>query len=189
MPQQEEKKEKNTSRSFFFEVAKTVLIAFAIVIVVRYFLFQPFYVKGQSMEPNFEDHQYLVIDEISYRLRAPERGEVVVLRYPRDPSQFFIKRLVGLPGETVSIRDNSVTITPKDGGPPLLLDETYLASGAITGGNLTMKLGENEFFVLGDNRSASLDSRSFGIVPRKNLVGRVWIRVWPFDLFTVFSSP
>ena len=88
---------------FFVEVIQIILISCAIIIPIRYFLIQPFYVKGASMEPNFFDSEYLIIDELSYRMRVPERGEIVVFRYPRDPKEFFIKRIIGLPGETVEV--------------------------------------------------------------------------------------
>src|SRR3989344_1293745 len=86
---------------FFWEIFKVVVISLVIIIPIRYFLIKPFYVKGASMEPNFHDYEYLIIDEISYRFNQPARGEVVVFKYPFDQSQFFIKRIIGMPGETV----------------------------------------------------------------------------------------
>ena len=108
----EENKEntKNEFWKFCWEVAKIIIVAAVIVIPIRYFLFQPFFVRGQSMDPNFENGDYLIIDEISYRFRAPERGEVIVFKYPEDPSNRFIKRIVGLPGEIVEVRENQVVI-------------------------------------------------------------------------------
>src|SRR3989337_2587689 len=96
--------------SFAWELFKVVLISIAVIIPIRYFLIQPFYVKGASMEPSFRDHQYLIIDELSYRLDPPQRGDVVVFRYPNDPRQYFIKRVIGLPGERIKIKDNTVYI-------------------------------------------------------------------------------
>src|SRR3989339_2004483 len=95
---------------FVLEVVQIVIISAAIIIPIRYFLIQPFYVKGASMEPNFYDHEYLIIDEISYRFHEPQRGDIVVFRYPDDPSQFFIKRLIGLPSEIIKINDGKITI-------------------------------------------------------------------------------
>jgi len=106
---------------FFWELAKVIILSVAIIVPIRYFLFQPFYVRGASMEPNFFDHEYLIIDEISYGMRVPfteiifpfgqpTRGEIVVFRYPRDPRQFFIKRIIGLPGETVVLSGGTVLI-------------------------------------------------------------------------------
>ena len=92
--------------SFFFELVKIIVISLVIIIPVRYFLIQPFYVKGASMEPNFYDHEYLIIDEITYRFRDPERGEIIVFRYPRNPQEYFIKRIIGLPGDCFPGRGN-----------------------------------------------------------------------------------
>lgn len=170
------------------ELAEIIIISLAIILPIRYFLIQPFYVKGASMEPTFDDHEYLIIDELSYRFRTPERGEVVVFRYPLDPRQYFIKRVVGLPGETVRVSNSTITITNADNPQGFVLDEdAYLSPEVITNGERTVQLATDEYFVMGDNRSASLDSRTFGILPAKNIVGRVWIRGWPLDRAAVFS--
>lgn len=171
------------------ELIQVALIVTAIVLPIRYFLVQPFYVKGASMEPNFEDKQYLIIDEITYRLREPKRGEICVFRYPNDPSQFFIKRIIGLPGETVAISGGHVTITTIDGKTETLDESAYLASTVVTAGEKSVTLGTDEFFVMGDNRTNSLDSRIFGPVPRANIVGRVMLRGWPVASLTWFETP
>ncbi|MFA6908552.1 MAG: signal peptidase I [Patescibacteria group bacterium] len=171
---------------FILEIAKTVIIAIALVLVIRFFLIQPFYVKGASMEPNFFDHEYLVVNEIGYRLHTPNRGDVAVVRFPRDPSQFFIKRIIGLPGETVEIHQNEIVITSNGGA--FILNESYLPATTYTSGDMRVTLSSDEFFVMGDNREASLDSRSFGPVNKKYVVGKAWVRVWPFDRFNVFDS-
>ncbi|MEK7557034.1 MAG: signal peptidase I [Patescibacteria group bacterium] len=173
---------------FFWELAKVFLISMAIIIPIRYFLVQPFFVRGASMEPNFLDGEYLVIDQLSYRLREPERGEVTVFRFPLKPSQFFIKRIVGLPGETVTVQDGRVIIKNQTHPNGVLLDESlYIDPAVRTGGNVTLTLRENEYFVLGDNRAASSDSRSWGVLPRDDLIGRAWIRAFPFTDVAVFS--
>ena len=172
--------------SFIWEIIKIVVVAAVIVLPIRYFLFQPFLVKGQSMEPNFGNSDYLIIDQLSYRLREPQRGEVVVFKYPNIPSQRYIKRIVGLPGETVEIKDGKVMIS----GVPL--DETtYLADSAYTDQRefQIIILSENEYFVLGDNRLASSDSRVWGSLPRENIIGRVFIRAWPFAALAKIEAP
>jgi signal peptidase I len=171
------------------ELLQVALIVTAIVLPIRYFLVQPFYVKGASMEPNFQDHQYLIIDELTYRFRAPERGEICVFRYPNDPSQFFIKRIIGLPGETVSVSGGRVTVTTVGGKTSMLDESAYLASDVITSGEKSTTLGTDEYFVLGDNRTNSLDSRIFGVVPKSNIVGRVMLRGWPVSTVTWFATP
>ena len=177
---------------FAGELLHVVLISLAIIIPIRYFLIQPFYVKGASMEPSFYDHEYLVIDEISYRFDEPERGDIVVFRYPNDPSQFFIKRVIGLPGERVVIGSGQVTIHEVGSTEGKFLDETAYLGSAVTVGNKDVILKADEFFLMGDNRSASLDSRVFGAVPGDFIVGRVWFRGWPpekIHFFKTDSSP
>ena len=166
--------------AFIWETAKVVAISLAIILPIRYYLVQPFFVKGASMEPNFEDGDYLLVDELSYRFRDVKRGEVVIFRYPQQPSQFFIKRVIGLPGETVRIKDNGVTIFNAENSDGLVLSETYLAPEQKTIGETTTKLDDNEYFVLGDNRLQSSDSRRWGSVNRTLITGRAFLRPWPF---------
>lgn len=173
---------------FFVEVIQIILISCAIIIPVRYFLIQPFYVKGASMEPNFYDSEYLIIDELSYRMRAPERGEIVVFRYPRDPSEFFIKRVIGLPGETVEVSGGHVTIYNTDHPNGILLTESYL-SDVTTDGMKKTTLNANEYWVMGDNRPESMDSRSFGPVSKDHFIGRVWVRGLPLNRIGTFPEP
>lgn len=176
--------------AFFFELIQVVAVSLAIIIPVRYFLIQPFYVKGASMEPSFYDHEYLVIDELTYRFNAPERGDIVVFRYPADPSQYFIKRVIGLPGETVEVSDGEVRVYNDAHPNGIALDESiYLPEEYLSAGKRTVTLRSDEFFVMGDNRPASLDSRYFGPVKKSAIVGRVWLRGWPFDRWKVFERP
>ncbi len=173
---------------FLWEMSKIIIIALVIVIPIRYFLFQPFFVKGQSMEPNFENGDYLIIDEITYRFHNPQRGDVVVFKYPNDTSQRYIKRIIGLPGETIEIKNGKVAIFNKEGNQ--LLDEsTYLTPLILTAGDMQITLAEDKYFVLGDNRIASSDSRSWGLLPREDIIGRVFLRAWPFAALTKFEAP
>lgn len=166
---------------FIWELAKIVLVSLAIIIPVRYFLIQPFYVKGASMEPNFEDHQYLIVDELSYRFRAPERGEVVVFRYPLSPKDHFIKRIIGLPGDKLEFNDNEIKVYNKQFPDGLVLKEPYITRLMTAKMNKTVLVGDNEFYLLGDNRPESMDSRSFGAVKKSAITGRVFFRGWPID--------
>ena len=175
---------------FLFEVVKITVITLAIILPIRYYLMQPFFVKGESMEPNFDDGQYLIIDELSYNWREPSRGEVVVFKYPVDPSQYYIKRIVGLPGETMELADGRVKIINSAHPLGFVLDESkYLPENMATYGNTKQVLGDGEYFVMGDNRSASYDSRRWGVLPRKNITGKVWLRAWPPRSATVFAAP
>lgn len=171
---------------FIWEIGKIVFIALLIVIPIRYFLFQPFFVRGASMEPNFQNSDYLIVDQISYRFRDPKRGEVIVFKHPRGLSRRYIKRIIGLPGETIKIKNNKVMIYYNTEGA--ILDELdYLPLNTQTPGETKVTLVENEFFVLGDNRIASSDSRRWGPLSRKNIVGRVFFRAWPLDNLTIYD--
>lgn len=187
-PKQEEPMFRSTWL-FIFDVIKIVVLSLAIVLPVRYFLIQPFSVKGASMEPTYYDGEYLVVDEISYRFREPDRGEVVVLRNPKLSSEFFIKRIIGLPNETIDIENGEVKISNAAHPDGFILRETYLPDSLVTSGFRHTVLGSTDYFVMGDNRGASLDSRAIGPIPRGNIVGRTWIRAWPLDRVGAFSSP
>ena len=166
--------------AFIWETVKVVVISLAIILPIRYYLVQPFFVKGASMEPNFEDGDYLLVDELSYRFSAPDRGDVIIFRYPLDPSQFFIKRIIGLPEETIRIKDDTVTIYNKDEPEGFVLDESYLASEQRTIGDSVVRIDNNEYFVLGDNRLESSDSRRWGAVNKSLITGKAFLRPWPF---------
>ncbi|MEI7742059.1 MAG: signal peptidase I [bacterium] len=173
---------------YFVELAEVIVISLAIILPIRYFLIQPFYVKGASMEPNFQDHEYLIIDELSYRFRAPVRGEVIVFRYPIDPTQYFIKRVIGLPGETIKVENGRIWVVNAENPNGFELSESYL-QGVETPrpGNWTLTV--DQYFIMGDNRPNSLDSRFFGPIDKNAIVGRVWVRGWPIPRATIFGAP
>ena len=175
--------------SFILEIVEVVLIATAIVLPIRLFLVQPFFVKGESMRPNYVEGDYLVVDELTYKFREPQRGEVLVFKFPLDPSEFFIKRLIGVPGDTIEIKTGSVFVKLKNTSDFIQLEEEYLPSNQITSGNIRIALGPNEYFVLGDNRVASYDSRSWGPLKKADIIGRAWVRAWPMAKFMVSSLP
>lgn len=173
---------------FIWETSKVVLIALIIVIPIRYYLFQPFVVSGQSMEPNFSHGNYLIVDEISYRFNEPERGDVVVFFYPNDPSLRHIKRIIGLPSEKIFISDMGIQITKNE--TEFILDESeYLSSYYFSGEQVEIELSENEFFVMGDNRSASFDSRKWGSLDGDYIIGRALVRLLPLNQIEKFNSP
>lgn len=162
-----------------WELAKIIIASLLIVLPIRLFIAQPFIVRGASMEPNFHEGQYLIIDEASYYLREPERGEVIVFRYPQDTSQFFIKRVIGLPGETVQISSGKVRISSSQDPDGFALDEEYLPSSVATTPDQEVTVGNDEYFVMGDNRVYSSDSRRWGTLDEKYLIGRALVRLWP----------
>lgn len=171
--------------AFLLELVKIAVLAGITIGMVRYFLFKPFYVKGQSMEPNFEERDYLIIDELSYRLRQPNRGDVVVFHY-RPTDDYFLKRIIGLPGERVKIDNNKVVVYNEAHPQGLVLGETYLTE--LTPGSVTVTLSSHQYFVMGDNRDASYDSRAFGAIDANDIVGRVWFRGWPFSRVAAFGA-
>jgi signal peptidase I len=171
------------------EIFEIAVIAIVAVVLVRTFLIQPFAVVGDSMLPNFSSGNYVLVDELTYRIRPPERGEVVVLHDPEDYSTYFIKRIIGLPGERVTIASDTVTVYNASNPAGLTLDESYLPQGTVTSGNETYTLSSSTYLLLGDNRPESYDSRAWGPLPTKDIVGLVRVRLWPPDAVTAFAAP
>lgn len=171
------------------EFLKVAILAGVTICLIRYFLFKPFYVKGASMEINYFDHEYLIIDELSYRFHEPVRGDVVVFRYPNNPSEYFLKRVIGLSGERVKVSEGKVTVYNDQFPEGVILNETYLSKDILTDGEKIVSLGYGQYFLMGDNRPNSFDSRRFGPVDKELIVGRTWFRGWPFSRAQFFSSP
>jgi signal peptidase I len=171
------------------EVFEIAAIAVAAVFIVRTFLIQPFLVDGTSMYPTFSNGDYVLTDELTYRIRPPERGEVVVFHDVTDPSTYLIKRIIGLPGERVVIKNNTVTIYNQQHPDGFVLDETYLPPGTMTAGDEDLTLSSSSYFMMGDNRAVSYDSRSWGPLPAGNIVGLVRFRLWPLTAIDLFSAP
>ncbi|MSR73700.1 MAG: signal peptidase I [Candidatus Pacebacteria bacterium] len=165
-----------------WEVIKTIAIAGIVVFGIRALLFQPFLVSGPSMEPNISQSNYLIIDELTYRFREPMRGEVVVFRYPGDKSTFYIKRILGLPNEQVDVADGAVSVNG------VKIDESAYLKGINTSGDVHTKLDGGYYFVMGDNRSNSYDSRAWGPLEKKHIVGRALLRLFPFNRISVFQE-
>jgi signal peptidase I len=175
------------SGGFIWETAKVVALSLLIILPIRYFIMQPFFVRGESMNPSFNDKDYLIVDEISYRLGEPKRGDVIVFRFPQDPSQFYIKRIIGMPEETIEIKDGNVVVYNRETPAGMTLTEPYLSE--VTPGDVKIKLDEREYFVLGDNRDASSDSRRWGPLYRHLIVGKALLRVWPLDSAHAIDTP
>lgn len=176
------------SLDFAIEILRMAALALVIVLPVRYFLFQPFVVSGESMSPNFENGDYLIIDELSYRLRSPCRGEVIVFHAPPHPSSRYIKRIIGLPGEKIVLGQDRISIF-KDGQSIVLNEEEYLSKSSDMEKENSITLGEGEYFVLGDNRGFSSDSRTWGALKREYIVGRAVLRLLPISQLKKFSAP
>lgn len=197
-----EKELRKSRWNYLLELAKVAAVSALIVIPIRYFLIQPFVVCGQSMEPNFyggekgqtceakkgDYKDYLIIDEFTYRHEAPKRGDVVVFRFPRDTSQFFIKRIIGLPGETIEVKNGKVEIYNSENPWGFVLKEPYLKEGEFTRKDISMKIEPDNFFVMGDNRQESYDSRDWKTVDKKYIIGKIWLRAWPLNRAQAFSE-
>ena len=180
---------KKFSKKFWdgaYEIIKFVIISLLIVIPFRMWVAQPFIVNGASMEPNFLNGDYLIVDEISYNIRNPRRGEVIVLRFAENPS-FYIKRIVGLPGEKIQIKENKIRVFNKDNPDGFILEESYLGN-IPTYPEETLTLKQDEYFVMGDNRLQSLDSRRWGAITNNNIVGRALLRLWPLNSMGILTG-
>ncbi len=159
------------------EVLEVAIIAAVIVLPIRMFIFQPFIVSGASMQPTFHTGDYLIIDEISYRFNEPQRGDVVVFEYPNDPAQKFIKRVIGLPGETIEVSEGKVYLI-QDDQRIQIQEDTYLPKGTPTPYDKKMTLNSTQYFVMGDNRAASYDSRRWGALPKDLIIGKSILKVF-----------
>lgn len=170
---------KKTKVQSFWELVRFAIIALIIVIPIRLFIAEPFIVSGSSMVPTFENGDYLIIDKISYVLSDPKRDDVVVFRYPNDTTKFFIKRIIGLPNETVDIKGSEITITNDTHRTGFKLNQPFIKSPANNTTHFELK--SDEYFVMGDNRNASSDSRYWGAVKKNLLTGRPFLRLWPIN--------
>jgi signal peptidase I len=170
---------KETARSSFLELVRYAVIALLIVVPFRIYIAQPYIVEGSSMDPTFKNADYLIVDQISKRFEEPKRGSVVIIRYPKDTSKFFIKRLIGFPEETVEIKNGVVTIYNDNNKNGIQLDEPYIVYKKDE--NFSIKLEDNEYFVMGDNRAGSYDSRAWGTLPKNYIIGTPILRLLPLS--------
>ncbi|MFH1246257.1 MAG: signal peptidase I [Candidatus Liptonbacteria bacterium] len=175
------------------EVLEVAVVALGAVFLIRTFLVQPFLVSGASMAPTFENGDYLLVDEVSYNVRNPQRGEVIVFRYPLDESTYFIKRVIGVQGDTVEFTNGKVKIINSEHPDGMVLNESYLPQDIVTNPRpekpSTFTLSAGQYLVLGDNRSYSFDSRDWGIIKSSEIIGMVRLRLWPVNDLQVFAAP
>ncbi|MDD2420621.1 MAG: signal peptidase I [Heliobacteriaceae bacterium] len=163
------------------EVAESLIIAIVLAFLIRYFLFQPFYIPSGSMEPTLKPLDRIIVSKMNYWFTEPDRGDIVVFRYPLDPSRDFVKRLIAVGGETVEIRNNQLLINGE------LVPESYLPALRMRDfGPVLVK--EGHLFVMGDNRNHSDDSRYWGLVPLDNVVGKAVLLYWPLDRFRLLEG-
>lgn len=173
---------------FMIELLKTIAIVFVLAFIIRYFLIQPFIIEGSSMEPTYHDKQLILIDKISYRISAPKRGDVVVFESPQNHAIYYIKRIIGLPGDEVTIKNGSVFVNGKQ------IEENYLARGqkttveGMSSAELDQKVGKDQYFVMGDNRDRSSDSREWGLLDKELIAGKLLVVIYPRDSYSFNSE-
>ncbi len=180
--------EQKPSSRFWKEFLKFIVTAAIIVLPIRMFVIHPFVVNGASMDPTFRTGQYLIVDQLSYRFGEPDRGDVVILKYPREPRTFFIKRIIGLPGETIEIKNGNVTIKSPENPAGFALPESYVFADNKGDDSFESTLNKDEYFVMGDNRIQSSDSRAWGALPRDLIVGRPLVRLFPLGSLSLFPG-
>lgn len=169
------------------DFAKFASFVIVIVLIIRFFIAQPFIVSGASMVPNFASNDYLIVDEISYRFHQPERGDVIVFHPPVDMKTYYIKRVIGIPGDTVTVNNGVVTIKNTTHPDGIVLNEPYITKDTLFE-NKSFDVPQGEYFVMGDNRPESYDSRGWGLLPKANITGRAFLRLFPMSKLTVFPG-
>jgi len=169
------------------EWVQVIVIALVISLPIRFFIAEPFVVNGASMDPTFSTGQFLIVDRVTYRFEKPSRGDVIIFQYPGDPSIYYIKRVIGLPGETVSIKDGHVFISTGS-STPVELNEPFIAPIHASHDTMTITLDSDHYFVMGDNRAQSSDSRAWGPLATHFIVGRPIIRLLPLSTLSVLPG-
>ncbi|MDB5238722.1 MAG: signal peptidase signal peptidase [Candidatus Parcubacteria bacterium] len=171
------------------EWVKVILIALIIALPIRFFIAEPFVVNGASMDPTFSTGQFLIVDRLTYDFKKPSRGDVIVFEYPNDPSVYYIKRVIGLPGEIISVKDGKVSIAATPSSTPVALNETYVEQDHASHDTVqTRALGPTEYFVMGDNRAQSSDSRAWGPLDAHFIIGRPIVRLTPLSAISILPG-
>jgi signal peptidase I len=184
----ESSSENDSVWSSVLEWMKVIIIALAIALPVRWFIAEPFIVNGASMDPTFATGQFLIVDRLTYDFKKPQRGDVIIFEYPNDPSTYYIKRIIGLPGETINIKDGKVTIINKDNPNGITLDEPYLSPEHLSRDTSSTTLTSTQYFVMGDNRAQSSDSRYWGPLESHFIIGRPIVRLIPVQTISLWPG-
>jgi len=184
----EQPKPSTPIKEHIIELFQTLVIFATIAIIIYWLIAQPHKVSGASMFPNFKDGDFIITDKLTYKFGEPKRGDVVVFKNPRDESEGFIKRIMGLPGDRIKVENGHVYINGK------MVNEGFLKSDVITPGGSFMHEGQEivvqpgEYIAMGDNRQHSSDSREWGFVTKKEIIGRVFLRYWPANQFGLWPA-
>ncbi len=172
----------------FIDLFRFTIFALAVIIPIRLFIITPFVVDGASMEPSFQDQDYLVVEQLGYHLYEPNRGDVVIFRFPLEPEKFFIKRIIAVPGDTIIVQRNRIIIQNEQHPDGFELKEPYLLENKTDYQQMRLRLEDNEYFVMGDNRDVSFDSRRWGALPKENIIGRALLRLYPLESLSLFPG-
>ena len=171
-----ESAENVSARKYLFgEVLESVAIAVVLAVIIRVFLFQPFFIPSESMAPTLTEGDRIIVSKIHYRLGSPKRGEIVVFKYPVNPEKDFIKRVIGLPGETLEIRESKLYINGE------FVEQPFLPPGLSYGSYGPVTIPQGQYFMMGDNRNNSEDSRFWGMLPKENVIGKTLLIYWPLN--------
>lgn len=182
-------KKNKTLLSSIIEIIIFVLIALAIVIPFRKFIAEPFIVSGASMDPTFETGHYLIVDKLTYRFNTPKRGDVIVFKHPvYNQEKYLIKRVIALPEETISIKNGVVSVHNKENPSDFIIPDTHVVKENMKNESMTRTLEKNEYFVMGDNRANSSDSREWGPLDEDSIVGRPIVRLFPFSQIKILPG-
>jgi signal peptidase I len=175
--------------NFLHEIVKFSLIALLVVLPIRLFIAQPFIVRGASMDPTFHTGDYVIVDQLTYRFEQPKRGDVIIFHHPDNEGVYLIKRIIGLPGESIEISGKDVIIRNKANGTSFVYDQSFLAPERLSSDFPPItQLDPGEYFVMGDNRTQSSDSRVWGPLPEAFIVGRALVRLYPFTQVGLFPG-
>lgn len=165
----------NSEGFVFGEIIESIAIAVVLAVIIRFFLFQPFYIPSGSMKPTLTEGDRIIVNKITYRFSKPQRGDIMVFKYPINPKRDFIKRIIGLPGETILIKDSALYINEN------FIEQPFLPKGLKYPDFGPIKIAENQYFMMGDNRNNSEDSRFWGTLPKQNIIGKAMFIYWPVN--------
>lgn len=176
-------------KSHIIDFIQTLVVFGAIFALIYLLVAQPHKVSGRSMVPTFQDGDYIFTDKLTYRFREPMHGEVVVLKNPRDESEDFIKRIIALPGDSIKVENSRIFVNGQPANESYLPSDTPTRAGSFLNEGALINVANNQYFVIGDNRDHSSDSREWGPITKEEIIGKVFFRYWPIQTFGIFKSP
>lgn len=172
-----------------FDFLQSIVVVLAIMVMIYLFVMSPQEISGASMEPNFHNGEYILTNKIEYKLKNPSRGDVVIFKSPLNKDIDYIKRIIALPGETVILKDSALWVNGKKVAEPYLAPDVYIFGGSYLREGVEVTVPDGQYFVVGDNRPHSSDSREFGPIAKEDFIGKALVRYWPFDQMGLVKSP